>query len=67
MAIVFVNDESLAAIADAIRSKNGSTDTYYPNKMAEAIEALGIQKCYVSTEDPDDSIGSDGDLWLKTT
>jgi hypothetical protein len=36
-----IDDVNLTAIADAIRSKNGTTTTYKPSEMAEAI--LGIQ------------------------
>ena len=34
---VLVNDEYLSDIADAIRAKNGSSDTYTPGQMAGAI------------------------------
>ncbi len=37
MANVLVAEESLQAIADAIREKNGLTDTYTPAQMAPAI------------------------------
>lgn len=37
MANVFVEESSLINIANAIREKNGSTDTYKPNEMAQAI------------------------------
>ena len=37
MAIVIINDEYLSDIADAIREKNGLTETYKPNEMAAAI------------------------------
>ena len=40
MAKVLVNESSLTGIADAIRSKNGSTDTYKPSQMAAAITAI---------------------------
>ena len=40
MARVVVNDAYLTDIADAIRSKNGTQDTYTPAEMAEAIEAI---------------------------
>lgn len=40
MAKVLVNDSSLTGIADAIRGKNGSTDTYKPSEMAAAITAI---------------------------
>ena len=42
MAKVLVNESSLSGIADAIRGKNGSTNTYKPNEMAAAITAIEI-------------------------
>lgn len=40
MASVIVSDRSLQNIANAIRNKNGLTDTYTPSQMAAAINAL---------------------------
>ena len=40
MSIVLVNETSLAGIADAIRGKNGTSVTYKPSEMAEAIISL---------------------------
>ena len=40
MARVFVNDTTLTAIADAIREKNGSDDTYKPSQMADAVRGI---------------------------
>lgn len=40
MANVLVQDSSLTAIADAIRSKNGSSTLYKPAEMASAITAI---------------------------
>ena len=40
MAKVLVNETSLSGIADAIRGKNGSTETYKPSEMAAAITAI---------------------------
>lgn len=40
MANVLVQESSLEAIADAIRAKNGTQNTYKPAQMAEAIEAI---------------------------
>ncbi len=34
---VTVDDVNLKAIADAIRSKNGTEETYKPSEMADAI------------------------------
>ena len=42
MANVFVNDESLTAIGDAIREKNGESTKYLPADMAAAILALSV-------------------------
>ena len=40
MANVFVNEDSLSAIADAIRDKLNTEDTYKPGEMADAIESI---------------------------
>jgi hypothetical protein len=40
MSKVLVNETSLAGIADAIRGKNGTSVTYKPSEMAEAIISL---------------------------
>lgn len=40
MAVVFTENQYYQDIADAIRSKNGSSDTYLPSEMAAAIEAI---------------------------
>ena len=40
MSKVMINNGDLQDIADAIRGKNGSTDTYKPYQMASAIEAI---------------------------
>ena len=40
MANVLVQEYSLQSIADAIRSKNGTQNTYKPSQMADAIESI---------------------------
>lgn len=40
MSKVLVNESSLTGIANAIRGKNGSADTYKPSEMAAAITAI---------------------------
>lgn len=40
MAHVLVTESNFDDIADAIRAKNGSSDTYRPGDMAEAILAI---------------------------
>lgn len=37
---VTVDDTNLKAIADAIRAKNGTEETYKPSEMAEAIKSI---------------------------
>lgn len=37
MALVFINETTLTAIADAIREKRQNTNTYLPSEMADAI------------------------------
>ena len=60
MANVIIDDTNLTNIANAIRGKNGTTDTYKPSEMAAAITALstgssgggeielGIQDAYMA-------------------
>ncbi len=40
MANVIINDKHLTDVANAIREKNGQTETYKPNEMAAAIIAI---------------------------
>lgn len=40
MSNVIVNDANLSAIGNAIRGKNGTTNTYKPSEMAAAITAI---------------------------
>lgn len=40
MATVFTDDTHYKNIADAIRTKNGSTNKYTPSEMSAAIEAI---------------------------
>jgi len=40
MATTIINDTHLTNIANAIRNKNGTTDTYKPSEMAGAIENI---------------------------
>ena len=40
MALRFIQTDTLTDIADAIRAKNGSSDTYTPAEMAEAIAEI---------------------------
>lgn len=42
MSKVLVNEASLTAIGDAIRSKNGTEDKYKPSEMAAAIGAISV-------------------------
>lgn len=44
MAIVTIDDINLTNIANAIRDKNGLTDTYKPNEMANAISNITINE-----------------------
>lgn len=42
MGIVVTNNKNYTDIANAIRSKNGSSDTYLPSEMADAINGLNV-------------------------
>lgn len=53
MSKVLVNETSLSGIADAIRSKNGTTTTYKPSEMAAAIDAIETGGSVVEVEEKD--------------
>lgn len=42
MGKAFIQESTLTDIADAIRSKNGSNDTYLPSEMADAINDIPV-------------------------
>lgn len=52
MSKVLVSESNLTAIADAIREKNGSSDTYKPGEMAPAIRSLGAEAPFTFGEIP---------------
>ena len=62
---VLVNDDSLKAIGNAIREKNGETTTYKPAEMAAAITAIsgGGSSGYVPTDADLKLTGNCGDLF----
>ena len=54
MTNVLVNETSLQNIADSIRAKNGSSDTYTPAQMSGAIDNIpsgATIKCYKRNPD----------------
>ena len=55
MSKAFIDDTNLTAIANAIRAKKGSTDTYLPSAMPAAIEAIptGIDTSDATATDAD--------------
>ena len=57
MATILTDSSHYTAIADAIRAKNGSSDTYTPSQMAEAITAIsgGVQSETVTCDYTNDS------------
>ena len=65
MAVVFTENQYYQDIADAIRSKNGSSDTYLPSEMAAAIEDIsggGSSGGGGSSSDPVKFIDYDGTI-----
>ena len=54
MANVLIDDSSMSAIANAIRSKNNESTTYLPSEMANAImnlkDSVYIQDIFVGTK-----------------
>lgn len=66
MANKLYEESSIQAIANAIRAKNGSSDTYTVAEMSTAIQNIEIQHYYVGTTAPASSFGDDGDIFLKS-
>lgn len=65
MGKAFIQESTLTDIADAIRSKNGSSDTYLPSEMAQAIQNIptgGDNTNYFYVED---ASGSANTLTIK--
>ena len=64
---VLVNDDSLKAIGNAIREKNGETTTYKPAEMAAAITAIsgGGSSGYVPTDADLKLSGNCADLFAR--
>ena len=61
---VLVNDDSLKAIGNAIREKNGETTTYKPAEMAAAITAIsGGSSGYIPTDEDLKLTGNCADLF----
>ena len=56
MAKAFIDDTNLVDIANAIRTQNGSSDTYLPSEMADAIIALPVLDTSDATATTDDII-----------
>lgn len=58
MSIVFTDNQNYQDIADAIRAKNGSSDTYLPSEMADAIMAIsGGGGSAITVEETTDTSG----------
>lgn len=55
MAKAFINDANLTNIGNAIRNQNGTTTTYLPSEMADAINALPVL-------DTSDGTATSGDI-----
>lgn len=53
-----ISDQYLTDIADAIRSKNGSSNTYTPPQMATAINALDVVEYSVTITSAGNSYGA---------
>ena len=58
MAEYLIQGTTLADIANAIRSKTGSTETMRPTEFADAILSIGASEgsCTFDTEDPNASL-----------
>ncbi len=62
MANVLVQESSLSDIADSIRAKNGTQDTYKPSQMAAAIDAIST-----GTDTSDATLNSAGQMLSGVT
>lgn len=65
MARVLVNDESLTAIADAIREKLDVETTYLPSQMAGAIESIPTGSSLTSADEGKVVVESSGNYVLQ--
>ncbi len=69
MAQVLVTDTNLQNIANAIRTKNGGSNTYKPGQMAQAIldipSGSGGVSILSGTDAPSGSIGANGQIYLR--
>ena len=73
MANVIINDTNLTNIANAIREKNGLTDTYKPSEMAGAILAIEtgggsveVEPIVLTGNCNSACVGQMADVYLKT-
>ena len=63
---VLIDDNSLSAIANSIRARNGTQNTYKPSEMANAIDNLpsgDSLNVYAQSTEPTEKDG----IWIKTT
>lgn len=56
--------EVFTDISNAIRTCNNNDEKYKPTEMADAILNLEHSAIYTGTEEPDNSLGEDGDLFF---
>lgn len=70
MSKAIIDEQSLTDIADAIRTKNGSADTYTPSEMATAItdlpSGLPTFEYYEITADTAMTNGTETDAWFDS-
>jgi len=67
MADYLTTDTELTSIANAIRTKGGtSASLTYPTGFVSAIEAIVFQHYYTGSTAPSSSLGDDGDIYLQT-
>ena len=67
MGNVLINEATLSSIADAIREKNGATDTYKPAEMPQAIEAIdALNKPLIQRLSQHELTNEDAQLILAT-
>ena len=70
MSKVLTDPQNYTDIANAIRSKGGTSAALRPNQMSAAISAIVIPteaKIYIGASAPNNSTGNNGDLYLRTS
>ena len=66
MSNVFVDKHKLDVLATAISNKSGVPLTLTLTEMVDAVDNIQIVTYYTGSSTPSSSLGSNGDIYLKT-